>query len=144
MFTLFGLGLYVCKENAQSDWLNAMTYTVIGMGTCLLIIIAMKGGKWGLRSLLSNKLTARLGVLSYGVYLIHLHVNYIVFPFFKRFPLIQNESAFALINFLLPFIPAYFMYFYLDEYFARFKHRKIKLPVTSIAKGAEVKSEAGL
>lgn len=136
MFLLYGIGLYVCKENVGSPWFYSLTYSVVGIATCLLIIIAMKGGRFGLRRLLATRLTARLGVLSYGVYLIHLHVNYIVFPLFKKFPLIQSEIGIALINFVVPFVPAYFMYFYLDAYFARFKHKKVSLPSASLEKEA--------
>lgn len=123
MFSLYFFGLYICKNNQDFIILNSLSYTVIGFATCLLIIIALKGNAWGLRKLLNLSIFAKLGVLSYGVYLIHLHVNYIVFPIAKNLPWLDNQNILALINLILPFVPAYFMYFYIDEFFSTYKKK---------------------
>jgi peptidoglycan/LPS O-acetylase OafA/YrhL len=121
MFLFFYIGLYYCNNNVDSIYVNAFSYTFIGMASCLLIIISLRGNKYGLRKILNRPLFARLGVLSYGVYLIHLQTNYVVFALLKRYPLITDQNIIALINTFLPFLPAYVMYRYLDEYFSRFK-----------------------
>lgn len=123
MFLLFGISLYMCKANEHSVILNGLTYTLNGLASCLLIIIALKGGNYGLRRLFRCHLLAKLGVLSYGVYLIHFHANFLVFSLLSKFQFIQDQNVIAMVNLLLPFIPAYLMYFYVDEYFAKFKSK---------------------
>jgi peptidoglycan/LPS O-acetylase OafA/YrhL len=141
MIGLYWIGLKNCVQDNGSNFLNALSYSLIALATCALIIIALRGHRHGFRFFLSKKFTARLGVLSYGVYLIHLHVSYLVFPFFKRFPLITSENGLALINFILPFFPAYFMYFYLDRFFARYKNQTITLPVSLVTSVGQAKNE---
>lgn len=120
MIILYALGLYLCKENPTSHLLNSLTYTFVGIANCFLIIIALKGSKYGVRFLLSSPTVARLGVLSYGVYLIHMLVNFVVFPLSKKFGL-ENQWIIAFLNFVLPFALAYGMYFLIDERFGRLR-----------------------
>lgn len=129
MFGLFLLGLYILKGNAESPLLASLTYTVIGLATCLLIVISLKGNSRGLRRVFQIPLLAKLGVLSYGVYLIHLHVNYIVFPLLKKFPITQDQSLIACINLIIPFFVAYGMYFAIDEKFSKLKNLHVGLAV---------------
>lgn len=121
MFAAFYLGLYVCKDPSATPVVAALAYTAIGAGAVLLVVIATRGGRRGLRALLAHPLPARLGVLSYGVYLVHLHVNYVVFPLVKHFPALDHQWLLATVNLLLPFIPAWFLLVYVDGFFARFR-----------------------
>jgi peptidoglycan/LPS O-acetylase OafA/YrhL len=121
MLALFYVALYHGRLNYQSSVLYSLTYTMCGIASCLLVILALKGGEFGLRRLLKIKLFAKLGVLSYGVYLIHFHMNFIVYSLLSKFSITDNQTLIAAVNFTVPFIPAYFMYFYIDEFFAKFK-----------------------
>lgn len=116
----FYLGLYVFRDHS-SALLASLSYSVIGVGTCCLVVVALRGSRFGLRRLFQFRWTAQLGVLSYGVYLIHLHVAYVVFALLKFAPGVTDQTLIASINLLLPFVPAYFMFFYIDNYFARLK-----------------------
>ncbi len=120
MLLLFYLGLHVCKPSPIPA-LYALSYTLIGVASVLLIVIALRGGARGLRRVLKSPWLARLGVLSYGVYLIHLQTNALVFALLERYPVIRDENLVALVNLALPFLPAFVMFRYVDAYFARLR-----------------------
>jgi peptidoglycan/LPS O-acetylase OafA/YrhL len=101
MVGLFWFGLGVCKENPSSLFLP--------------------------RALLRIPLLSQLGILSYGVYLIHLHVSTVVFALDKKLGLGLGEVSLALLNLALPFFPAYLMLVFIDGPLARFRHRPPKL-----------------
>ncbi len=124
MFALFWIGLVLCKDNPSSLFLNSVTYTLIGLGTILLLILALRGSRYGLRWFFRNPILSRLGILSYGVYLIHLHTNTVVFGVVNKLGLNLGEGLLSLINLIVPFFPAYFMYVFIDERFAKFRHRR--------------------
>ncbi len=126
MVVLFWVGLVICKDNPTSIFLSSITYTVIGIGTVLLLVIALKGSPFGLRWFFRNPILSRLGILSYGVYLIHLHTNTIVFSAVEKLGLGLGEGLLAVINLIVPFFPAYLMYVFIDERFAKFRHRSPK------------------
>jgi peptidoglycan/LPS O-acetylase OafA/YrhL len=123
MLALFYVGLYHCDPASAGVLMRTLRYTFIGAGALLLLIIATRGGRRGLRAPLAFPLAARLGVLSYGVYLVHLHVNYVVFPLARRFPWLDHQGLLAALNLILPFVPAYLLFRYVDAPFARLKTR---------------------
>jgi peptidoglycan/LPS O-acetylase OafA/YrhL len=124
MVFLFWIGLVICKDNTSSLLLNSLTYSVIGLGTILLLILSLRGSRYGLRWFLRNPFLSRLGILSYGVYLVHLHTNTVVFAIAKRFELDLGQGSLSLINLIVPFLPAYLMYVFIDERFAKLRHRR--------------------
>lgn len=121
MLTLFYLGLHYFDNNAEWILLDSLSFTVISLATCLLIIIALKGNRSGMRAVLSLQPLARLGVLSYGVYLIHLHVNYSIFALLKQWSVIQDQNLIMLINLIIPFVVAYIMFRFIDQHFAKYR-----------------------
>jgi peptidoglycan/LPS O-acetylase OafA/YrhL len=121
MFLFYYIGLYHGKGNFQVPAMFAFGFTSCGFASCLLMIIALKGSHKGIRRFFKNQNIARLGVLSYGVYLIHFHVSFITFYVLSKYPVIQDQNIVAVFNLIVPFIPAWFMYFYIDEFFAKFK-----------------------
>lgn len=129
MACLFLGGLYFGKGNMAFPVLNALGYSFIGLSGCLLIVIALKGGRWGIRRVLRVPLFAKLGVLSYGVYLIHLHVSQVLYWALGKLGITPDPYVLATLNLVLPFGPAWIMYFYIDEVFAKFRHRRVSVPV---------------
>ena len=116
MIVCFASGLYV-NSSVSSAYLESLNYTLIGLASVLLIVIALRGGDHGLRRILKNETMARLGVLSYGVYLLHPLVIYLVRDMHL------NVSIYVLlgINTALSFAVAYPFFFQFEQRFARLK-----------------------
>ena len=122
MVFLFIAGIHFLHDSSLPAPLAQLDYTLVGLASALLIIVSLKGSERGLRRIFRNETISKLGILSYGVYLVHLLCQTLVFVVFHRIHPTVDQNLLAVMNLVLPFIPAYFMYFYIDEYFARFRH----------------------
>ncbi|MFA6236631.1 MAG: acyltransferase [Bacteriovorax sp.] len=122
MFVLFYLGLQVL-ETSPSVFLSQINFTFIGIASCILVWIATKGSQNGLRKILQISIFSKLGILSYGVYLIHNITNLISFGLIKHIYPGINHNLIAILNFSLPFLPAFLMYKFIDQKFEVFKNR---------------------
>lgn len=118
----FYLGLNVLHHEKINYLYSELCYLFIGVAASGLIIIALKGNNWGLRKLFQFDFISKLGILSYGVYLVHFITNFIFYGFCAKFKLNLDQNVIAVCTFTLPFFPAYLMYRYIDLPMAKFKH----------------------
>ncbi|MBY0385217.1 acyltransferase [bacterium] len=120
----FYVGIFLLKES-QLSFLKSLSYTMINIGSGLLIILAFyKNGI--IKNLLSNSYLAKLGILSYGVYLFHIITNTFLFFFIKKFDLKINPWIIIPISLILPYIPAYLTFKYLDHPMMRLRSKWFK------------------
>jgi peptidoglycan/LPS O-acetylase OafA/YrhL len=116
MFILYALSLhYLTNNKAISPWLSEIGRTTISMASCLFIIIAMKGNNNGLRRVLRNPTLSWLGIMSYGVYLFHVHTNSIIFAIITKYIPDANLNVVAIIANIAPYIPAIGTYYLIDK-----------------------------
>lgn len=116
MFALFFISLhYIARNEAISPWISELGRTTLAWSTCLLIIISLKGSKKGLRRVLSNPILSWLGIMSYGVYLFHVHTNVVLFALVKKYAPTMNETSIALLSNILPYGPAIITFYLIDK-----------------------------
>ena len=117
MILLFYTGLQILDHSKMTPYFSEFNFTLIGIACCLFIWIAVNGSQKGLRKILQTSLISKLGILSYGVYLIHVLTNTFIYGLIKNFSAGMDQNLIALINFVIPFFPAYLMYMYIDKKF---------------------------
>lgn len=124
MFIFYYIALnFLTKSTQASPWLAEFGRTLISLGTVLLIIIAMKGAKFGLRFFLKNQFLSWLGIMSYGVYLFHFFTNTLVFGVDAKYKLGLSELQLALLIYTLPYLPAMMTYYFIDKKIHHLKNR---------------------
>jgi peptidoglycan/LPS O-acetylase OafA/YrhL len=78
-------------------------------------------------SLLNNKAIVYLGKISYGIYMYHFLVMYLLIPFANRY-LLNNLIVYNIVVYILVFsltiIISHFSYKYFESYFLRIKEKK--------------------
>lgn len=121
MLVLFHLGLTLHGNNLFNYYISSLDYVLIGLGALILIYIATKGGKYGMKYFLKNEIMSKLGILSYGVYLVHPMISYFVHGFNHRFNFNLSVTSLLLINTIVPFFMAYALYIQVDQRFSKFK-----------------------
>jgi peptidoglycan/LPS O-acetylase OafA/YrhL len=111
-FFVCGWGIFPA---AASPWLLGLSFTSINVASALLIVIAMKGGDVGIRRLLKIRFFSLLGLLSYGVYLFHIHTHTLLFAAVAKAGWsARTEPLVAGLAMILPYLPAYLAYRYVD------------------------------
>lgn len=122
VFLLY-LAFYVMFPATHNPWLQYANFTMISWATCLWLWISLKGEISGVRRFLRSRLLAWCGIMSYGVYLVHLLSNAIVFSLLKRFSLDLPNYSIVAINFILPYAGAAALYYYVDKPVEKIKKR---------------------
>lgn len=121
----FYLGLHVLHHEKIVFWLSELCYLFIGFASSLLIIISLKGNRWGIRKLLQINFISKLGILSYGVYLVHFITNFLFYGLLKKFNTQLDHNLIALFTFTIPFVPAFFLYKFVDLPFGKIREKWI-------------------
>jgi peptidoglycan/LPS O-acetylase OafA/YrhL len=116
MLLVFVLGLKISTSSSLSPILKTFDYTLISLGSALLILSAMNQSGL-LNKILRVPFLATLGLLSYGVYMFHLLTHTIVFSIVTHFAPSTSHGTIAVIAFIAPYVPAYLFYKYIDRYF---------------------------
>ncbi len=124
-FGFFYLGLHVFHHEKINYLYSELCYLFIGLASSGLIIIALKGNSWGLRRVFQFDFISKLGILSYGVYLIHFITSFLFYGILKKLNLNLDQNIIAIGTFSLPFIPAYLLYKFIDLPVAKFKENKL-------------------
>lgn len=122
MILCFFTGLHLMDDTSAPWYISSFNFTLISIGSVLLILIAMKGTSFGLRRILQNSLMSKIGILSYNIYLIHFMVISITFGFLARYPLTNNHMLIMPGIFLMTIPPAYIMYLLIDSRIEKIKN----------------------
>ena len=122
IFLLFIISFYFLSSIKGPSVLAQFNYLVTALASCLLILVAMKGSDKGLRKLLKITILSKLGVLSYGVYLVHVLVlrPFLYFSFEKY---AINYHLIVVIILVLSFIAAYLLYKLIEVPLAIYKNK---------------------
>lgn len=126
MLLFMYLGLSVLPQMKNTPFLSELNYTLVSLGSCCLIVSSLNKNGLFLYRLMSIKIFAYLGLLSYGVYLFHIHTHTMIFGIVARYAPNTSHELIALIGFILPYIPAYLVYVYVDQYFMSRRERVIQ------------------
>lgn len=122
----FYLGLHVLNHEKINYIYSELCYLFIGFASVGLIILALKGNHWGVRRIFQIDIISKLGILSYGVYLVHFITNFIFYAICSRLKLNLDQNIIAICTFTIPFFPAYLLYQYVDQPIAKFKEKKTR------------------
>ena len=112
---LFSIGLFVMGKESLSLYLTELSYTFIGISTTLLILSFLKGENTFLKKGFSIPLLSKAGILSYSVYLFHFMTTYMLFGLVNKMGWNFSSNLTTLINFFLPYIPAYLAYLWIEK-----------------------------
>jgi peptidoglycan/LPS O-acetylase OafA/YrhL len=119
---IFQIGLSL-KFYEGSPWISQSAHTWRSVAAVLIIWLMMKAPKDGLRRLWSNSILAKLGILSYGVYLFHFITNTILFKVNVSLGLNLGHITLAILSNVLAYVPAYFALNCIDHPFEQLKEK---------------------
>ncbi len=123
-FLFFSIGLWITQSTGTPPQLKALDYTFLSIGSvCLILAILQNEGP--LRYIFGSKFLAYLGILSYGVYMFHLLTHTIIFSLVSRFFPNTPHELIAVAAVLAPYVPVYFFYIFIDQYFLKLRKQVI-------------------
>jgi len=116
--SIFQLGLNL-KFYTGSLWISQSAHSIRSLAAMMIIYLLVKGPPNGIRKLWASPFFARLGILSYGVYLFHFITNTFLFKLNLTLQLDLDQISLALLSNILAYIPAYFAFQYIDKPFEK-------------------------
>lgn len=115
-FGLFYIGTSLLDDRFTPYPLAAFNFSVLALASALLIFLAENGHPKSLRFLLKNSTMARLGILSYNIYLIHFLVIIVFYGLNTKLFQIKSQELTSSLVFIICIVLGFFMYLTLDKW----------------------------
>lgn len=122
--TLLTLAFYKLQLIQGPSIIAQLYYSFTALAAALLIVIALKGKDRGLRALLKIPILADLGILSYGVYLVHTIYIILLLKINISLKLNMGGNLAVIITLIASFLTAYLLYVFVDLPLSHFKRKR--------------------
>ena len=121
-------GFFACEflntnRHGYSIWVYALSYTFISLATSLVIVVCLKEPRNILSRVLSLPFLAKLGILSYGVYVYHMLVIDVLFRNFMMKKEVIGLNELMVYVMLLTYAAAWLGYLLIEKRFDEVRKR---------------------